>query len=212
MDNSQLGDWKELRPQLFVFFDNFLKKIVSLCLLSHYLSYLNPNVVSCPTRLSSSWWWRPQKDSIEKRPDWEKTRLRKDPIEKRPDWEKTRLRKDPIEKRPDWEKTRLRKDPIEKRPDWEKTRLRKDPIEKPGHWVTQGLRPYRRTDQEEGSFSQDRQTKLIKTVIYKSMGSQDGPFSIWSFLNLVFSQSGLFSIGSFLNWIFFGSPPYAIFQ
>ena len=38
----------------------------------------------------------------------------------------------------------------------------------------QGLRPYRRTDQEEFSFSQDRQTKLIKTVNYKSMGSQDG--------------------------------------
>ena len=62
--------------------------------------------------------WRPKKDSIEKRPDWEKTRLRKDPIEKRPDWEKTRLRKDPIEKRSDWEKIRLRKDQIEKRSDW----------------------------------------------------------------------------------------------
>ena len=95
--------------------------------------------------------WRPKKDSIEKRPD----------------WEKTRLRKDKIEKRPDWEKTRLRKDKIEKRPDWEKTRLRKDPIEKPGDWVTQGLRPYRRTDQEEFSFSQDRQTKLIKQWIIK---------------------------------------------
>ena len=59
--------------------------------------------------------WRPKKDSIEKRPDWEKTRLRKDKIEKRPDWEKTRLRKDKIEKRQDWEKTRLRKDQIEKR-------------------------------------------------------------------------------------------------
>ena len=39
--------------------------------------------------------------------------------------------------------------------------------------MAQGLRPYQ-TDQEEGSFSQDRQTKLIKTVNYKSMGSQDG--------------------------------------
>ena len=35
--------------------------------------------------------WRPKKDSIEKRPDWEKTRLRKDQIEKRPDWETWRL-------------------------------------------------------------------------------------------------------------------------
>ena len=86
-------------------------------------------LVSCPTRLSSSWRWQPQKDSIEKRPDWEKTRLRKDPIEKRQDWEKTRLRKDQIEKRQDWEKTRLRKDQIEKRPDWEKTRLRNLEIE-----------------------------------------------------------------------------------
>ena len=39
--------------------------------------------------------------------------------------------------------------------------------------MAQGLRQYQ-TDQEEGSFSQDRQTKLIKTVNYKSMGSQDG--------------------------------------
>ena len=94
-----------------------------------------------------------------------------------------RPKKDSIEKRPDWEKTRLRKDPIEKRPDWEKTRLRKDPIEKPGDWVTQGLRPYRRTDQEEFSFSQDRQTKLIKTVNYKSMGSQDGQIQLFRTVN-----------------------------
>ena len=47
----------------------------------------------------------------------------------------------------------------------------------------QGLRPYRRTDQEEGSFSQDRQTKLIKTVNYKSMGSQDGQIQLFKTVN-----------------------------
>ena len=30
---------------------------------------VQPKIVSCPTRLSSSWRWRPQKDSIEKRSD-----------------------------------------------------------------------------------------------------------------------------------------------
>ena len=33
------------------------------------LSFLHNSLVSCPTRLSSSWRWRPQKDSIEKRFD-----------------------------------------------------------------------------------------------------------------------------------------------
>ena len=47
----------------------------------------------------------------------------------------------------------------------------------------QGLRPYRRTDQEEFSFSQDRQTKLIKTVNYKSMGSQDGQIQLFRTVN-----------------------------
>ena len=103
--------------------------------------------------------WRPQKDSIEKRSDWEKI------------W----LRKDPIEKRFDWEKIRLRKDPIEKRSNWEKTRLRKDQIEKPADWVTQGLRPYR-TYQEEGSFSQDRH--LVK--IGKPSWSKQWIIKVWA--------------------------------
>ena len=78
--------------------------------------------------------WRPQKDPIEKRSDWEKIRLRKDPIEKRSDWEKIRLRKDPIEKRSDWEKIRLRKDSIEKRSNWEKIQLRIASIETSLDW------------------------------------------------------------------------------
>ena len=70
-------------------------------------------LVSCPTRLWSSWWWRPL--------IWKKIQLRKDPIEKRTNWEKIRLRKDPIEKRSDWEKTRLRNTDIEWREDWDLT-------------------------------------------------------------------------------------------
>ena len=69
-------------------------------------SLIRSVLVSCPTRLSSSWRWRPliwKKVPIEKRSDWEKIRLRKDPIEKRSDWEKIRLRIAPIEKRSDWD-------------------------------------------------------------------------------------------------------------
>ena len=78
-------------------------------------------VVSCPTRLSSSWWWRPQKDPIEKRSDWEKIRLRKDSIEKRSNWEKIQLRIASIETSLDWEKTRMRNAEIEWHEDWNQT-------------------------------------------------------------------------------------------
>ena len=40
--------------------------------------------------------WRPQKDPIEKRSDWEKIRLRKDSIENRSNWEEIWLRWDVI--------------------------------------------------------------------------------------------------------------------
>ena len=63
---------------------------------THYWAQLvrKEGVVSCPTRLSSSWRWRPL--------IWKKIQLRKDPIEKRSDWEKIQLRKDPIENRSKW--------------------------------------------------------------------------------------------------------------
>ena len=78
--------------------------------------------------------WRPQKDPIEKRSDWEKIRLRKDLIEKRFDWEKIRLRKDSIEKRSNWEKIQLRIASIETSLDWEKTRMGNAEIEWHEDW------------------------------------------------------------------------------
>ena len=55
-------------------------------------------LVSCPTRLSSSWRWRAQIALIEKNTNWELHRLRIAQIEKNTNWESHRLRKTLIEK------------------------------------------------------------------------------------------------------------------
>ena len=61
------------------------------------------NIVSCPTRLSSSWWWRPQNAPFEKCSIWELLHLRIAPFEKCSIWEMFALRIAPFEKCSIWE-------------------------------------------------------------------------------------------------------------
>ena len=60
-------------------------------------------VVSCPTRLSSSWWWRPQIADFEKCSIWELLHLRIAPFEKCSIWELLHLRIVEFEKCWIWE-------------------------------------------------------------------------------------------------------------
>ena len=65
-------------------------------------------LVSCPTRLSSSWWWRPQIAPFEKCSIWELLHLRIAPFEKCSIWEMFDLRIASFEKCSIWEMFDLR--------------------------------------------------------------------------------------------------------
>ena len=63
-------------------------------------------LVSCPTRLSSSWWWRPEIAPFENCSIWESLHLRIAPFEKCSIWEMLHLRNAPFEKCYIWETCR----------------------------------------------------------------------------------------------------------
>ena len=69
----------------------------------HQCGDVGMGLVSCPTRLSSSWWWRPQIAPFENCSIWESLHLRIAPFENCSIWEMLHLRNAPFEKCYIWE-------------------------------------------------------------------------------------------------------------
>ena len=132
---------------------------------THIIIFL---LVSCPTRLSSSWWWRPQIAPFENCSIWELLHLRNAPFEKCSIWELLHLRNAPFEKCSIWEMLHLRIASFEKCSIWEMLHLRNALFENCWIWETPNLRNVRmktnHTFWEGCNFNQDGLFNLIKTV------------------------------------------------
>ena len=120
--NGAILKWSDLgSPPYAIFQDPKNREIW------HAMCYVFPThndvaflLVSCPTRLSSSWWWRPQIAPFENCSIWELLHLRIAPFENRSIWESLHLRIAPFEKCSIWEMLHLRNAPFEKHEDEDK--------------------------------------------------------------------------------------------
>ena len=100
-------------------------------------------LVSCPTRLSSSWWWWPQIAPFEKCSIWELLHLRNAQFEKCFIWEMFNLRIASFEKCSIWEMLHLRNVRFEKCFIWEMFDLRNVRFENCSIWEMLHLRNMR---------------------------------------------------------------------